>query len=65
MSKVRKQHSRDKPAWVIYEADSHDQNSNLVWGTAFCPLCCYRMKDNTIIWKARYCPSCGQALLWN
>lgn len=65
MSKAKKIRDRDKSAWVIYEADSHDQGGSFIWGTAFCPLCCYQMKRDTTIWGARYCPNCGQALNWH
>ena len=48
-----------------YEADGYDENGELIYDMAKCPVCGHEFEYNINDWGSDYCPDCGQALNWN
>lgn len=47
-----------------YEADGYDENGELVYDTAYCPICRHSFEYGINDWECDYCSNCGQALDW-
>lgn len=47
-----------------YEADGYDDNGNLLYDIARCPICQHEFEYEIGDWGSAYCQDCGQALDW-
>lgn len=47
-----------------YEGDGLDENGNIIYDTAYCPICHREFEVDYEKWMD-YCPKCGQKLDWS
>ena len=48
-----------------YEADGYDENGNLIYDAAYCPICRHEFEYGINDWGSKFCSDCGQALDWS
>lgn len=48
-----------------YEADGYDENGNLIYDYAKCPICGHDFEYDINDWGCNYCSDCGQKLDWS
>lgn len=48
-----------------YWGDGCDDDGNLIYDNAKCPICGHDFEYNINEWGSRYCQDCGQALDWS
>ena len=48
-----------------YEADGYDENGNLIYDYAKCPICGHEFEYGINDWGCNYCSDCGQKLDWS
>lgn len=53
------------PEPLNYEGDGYDQDGNLIYDIAKCPVCEHEFEEGVNDWGSKYCPGCGQALDWD
>lgn len=47
-----------------YEGDGYDENGNLIYDYAKCPICGHDFEEGINDWGCGYCSDCGQKLDW-
>lgn len=47
-----------------YEGDGYDENGELIYDTAYCPVCEHEFEFEINDWGCNFCSDCGQALDW-
>lgn len=54
------------PKKPYYEGDGYDENGNMIYDCAECPVCGNDNFEYGINnWGCEFCPDCGQALDWS
>ena len=61
---VRKAIGKLIPRKPTYEGDGYGDDGNLIYDTAYCPICNHSFEYGINDWESNYCPNCGQALDW-
>ncbi len=56
---------KQMPEPLNYEGDGYDQDGNMIFDIAKCPMCGHEFEEGVNDWGSNYCPSCGQALDWD
>lgn len=56
--------AKETPLPVKYEADGYDDNGNLDYDTAYCPIC-HNQYEVDYDYHDNYCRKCGQKLDWS
>ena len=56
---------RQIPKKPDYEADGYDENGNLIYDYAKCPICGHDFEEGINDWNCGYCSDCGQSLDWS
>lgn len=56
---------RATPKQPNYVADGYDENGELVYDTAYCPVCGHGFEYGINDWESKFCSDCGQALDWS
>lgn len=52
------------PQKPTYEGDGYDENGNLIYDSAYCPICNHEFEEGINDWGCAFCQDCGQALDW-
>jgi len=52
------------PQQLDYEGDGYDENGELIYDTACCPVCHHDFEYEINDWGSEYCSGCGQKLDW-
>ncbi len=53
------------PKKLYYEGDGYDENGQLIYDIAKCPVCEREFEYEINDWDCKYCADCGQRLDWS